>query len=145
MNPILKKYDEVNAFGRYMGMRLKVIKPGEVEYEMDISDYHLSNPFAVHGGALSAMMDAILGVSALSLSVERNELVSTVEFKLNYYSPIRPGDKLLGNGKVTYEGKRLIFSEGIIYSKNDDMKVVSKGLGTFNAYPVTKNDLFEES
>lgn len=126
-------------------MTLKVIRPGEVEYHMLITENHLSNPLAAHGGAVSAMMDAILGVAALSLSVERNELVSTVEFKLNYYAPISLGDKLLGRGKVTYEGKRLIFSEGTIFSQNEDMKVVSKGLGTFNAYPISKNQLFEGS
>jgi hypothetical protein len=44
---------------------------------------------------------------------------------------------------VTFEGKKLIFSEGTIYAENENMKVVSKGLGTFNAYPIEKNELFK--
>jgi uncharacterized protein (TIGR00369 family) len=124
-----------------MGMDYEVIRPGEVMYRMEITDHHLSNPMAAHGGAVSALMDGVLGVSALSLSVERNQLVSTVEFKINYYAPITPGSKLLGHGKVTFEGKRLIFSEGTIYCENENKKVVSKGLGTFNAYPVAKNEM----
>jgi uncharacterized protein (TIGR00369 family) len=143
MNPILEKYNEVNAFGRLIGMKLKVIKPGEVEYRMKITENHLSNPFAAHGGAISSLMDGILGVSALSLSVEEHKLVSTVEFKLNYYLPILPGDELLGHGKVTFAGNRLIFSEGTIYAENRNNTVVCKGLGTFNAYPADKNDLFK--
>lgn len=143
MHEALKKYNEVNAFGKYIGMEMHVIRPGEVEYRMKVTENHLSNPFAAHGGAISALMDGILGVSALSLSVERNELVSTVEFKLNYYAPIRPNHELLGRGKVTFEGKKLIFSEGTIYAENENMKVVSKGLGTFNAYPIEKNELFK--
>ncbi len=142
MNPILKKYIEVNEFGRYIGLKLTVIKPGEVEYRMEITSNHLSNPLAAHGGAISAMMDGVLGVAALSLSVEDMMLVSTVEYKLNYYSPIRPGDKLLGHGKVVFAGRRLISSEGAIYCENRNMELVAKGLGTFNAYPAEKNELF---
>lgn len=142
MHEVLKKYNEVNHFGALIGLQLTVIEPGEVEYQMEIKKEHLSNPVAAHGGAISAMMDAILGVAALSLAVEKGKLVSTVEFKLNYYAPIKHGDKLLGKGKVTFEGNRLISSEGTIYIENEDMKIASKGLGTFNAYPVSKNELF---
>ena len=143
MHAVLKKYNEVNAFGRLLGLELKVIEPGEVEYRMEIKEEHLSNPMAAHGGAISSMMDAILGVAALSLAVEKDKLVSTVEFKLNYYAPIKLGDKLLGKGKVTFEGNRLISSEGAIYIENEDMKIASKGLGTFNAYPLAKNSMLE--
>jgi len=141
MHPVLKKYNRVNAFGKLLGLKLTVIKPGEVEYRMEIKEEHLSNPMAAHGGAVSAMMDAILGVAALSLAVEKDKLVSTVEFKLNYYAPLKLGDKLLGRGKVTFEGNRLISSEGTIFIENANMEIASKGLGTFNAYPVTKNKM----
>ncbi|MCZ4409218.1 PaaI family thioesterase [Cryomorphaceae bacterium 1068] len=141
MHEVLKKYNEVNHFGALLGLELKVIKPGEVEYRMEIKEEHLSNPLAAHGGAISAMMDAILGVAALSLAVENDKLVSTVEFKLNYYTPIKLGDKLLGNGKVTFAGNRLISSEGTIFIENENMKIASKGLGTFNGYPASKNEI----
>jgi len=144
MHPVLKKYNEVNAFGKLLGLTLEVIRPGEVEYRMEIKEEHLSNPMAAHGGAISAMMDAILGVAALSLAVEKDKLVSTVEFKLNYYAPIKRGDKLYGLGKVTFEGNRLISSEGTIFIENAEGKVVSKGLGTFNAYPVAKNPMLKQ-
>jgi uncharacterized protein (TIGR00369 family) len=144
MHPVLKKYNHVNAFGELLGLELNVVKPGIVEYRMEITDKHLSNPMAAHGGAVSAMMDAILGVAALSLAVEKGKLVSTVEFKLNYYAPIKKGDKLYGLGKVTFEGSRLISSEGTISIDNAKGKVVSKGLGTFNAYPVAKNPMLEK-
>lgn len=139
MNPILKKYNEVNEFGKLIGLELNIIEPGHVEYRMEITKNHLSNPAAAHGGALAAMMDGILGVAALSLAAEKLRLVSTVEFKINYYAPIKLGDKLIGVGKVVFEGNRLISSEGAIYCENENMNMVCKGLGTFNSYPVEKN------
>jgi len=141
MNEILKKYNKVNAFGNLLGLELTVIEPGKVEYRMEITEKLLSNPAAAHGGAIAAMMDGILGVSALSLATESNKLVSTVEFKINYFAPIKLGDKLVGVGQVVFEGNRLISSEGAIYSQNENMNLVCKGLGTFNAYPVEKNKM----
>ena len=143
MNKILEKYNSINAFGRYMGFELNVIKPGKVEYRLTTAKEHLSNPMAVHGGVLAAMMDGILGVACLSLSVESDRLTSTVEFKLNYYAPIKLGDKLIGVGEVVFEGNKLMSSEGTIYCENRDMMVVCKGLGTFNTYPIEKNQLFQ--
>lgn len=145
MNKFLKKYNDVNAFGRLLGLKLTVLKPGKIAYSLFIKDEHLSNPMAVHGGVLAAMMDAILGVACLSRSVENNRLVSTVEFKLNYYAPIKPGDELLGVGEVVFEGNKIMSAEGRIYSLQNGMEVVCKGLGTFNAYPVDKNVLFADS
>lgn len=144
MNEILKKYDEVNTFGRNLGLELEVIKPGKVIYRMTVSKDHLSNPFAAHGGAVAGMMDGILGVAALSLAVESKKLVSTVEYKLNYYKPIEKGDELRGIGEVIFEGKRLLSCEGKIYADNKDGVLVCSGLGTFNAYPAGKNQLFSE-
>lgn len=142
MNKILEKYSEVNAFGKLLGMELKIVKPGKVEYRLTIGPEHLSNPMAVHGGVLAALMDGILGVACLSLSTEKNKLVSTVEFKLNYYAPIKLGDALLGVGEVVFEGNKLMSSEGTIFSAPDN-RIICRGLGTFNSYPIEKNDLFD--
>ncbi len=144
MNKILEKYNAVNAFGKQIGMKLNVITPGKVEYRLKIKEEHLSNPMAAHGGVIAAMMDGILGVACLSLSVESARLTSTVEFKLNYFTPIKLGDQLIGVGEVVFEGNKLMSSEGTIYCENRDMQIVCKGLGTFNSYPIEKNHLFNE-
>ncbi len=142
MHPFLETYNRVNAFGRWMGMELEYIAPGEVRYRMPLKAEHLSNPLAAHGGAISALMDGILGVAALSLAVEDGRLVSTVEFKINYYAPIQAGDILVGHGLVVFAGRRIMSSEGEIRCENREGLLLCKGLGTFNAYPADKNPLF---
>ncbi len=137
MHRILQLYDQVNHFGRFMGMQLEVIKPGEIIYRMPVTEQHLAHPMAIHGGALAAMMDAVLGVAALSLAVENNNLVSTVEFKINYFRPVKPGDLLVGRGVVDFSGNRLIYSSGEIKSENTS-EVLARGTGTFNQYPAEK-------
>lgn len=137
MHKFLQTYNKVNHFGRAMGMTYEVIQPGEVVYTMPILEMHLSNPMAAHGGAVSALMDGILGVAALSLAVENGQLVSTVEFKINYYRPVRLGDVLVGRGIVDFEGKRLMSVSGEIVEKTSK-QLLAKGTGTFNQYPAEK-------
>lgn len=139
MHALLNRYNSANQFGRMMEMELEVIRPGEVKYTMPIRNHHLSNPLAAHGGAVSALMDAILGVAALSLAVENGNLVSTVEFKINYYRPVLPEFVLLGHGIVDFAGNKLISASGSISEKNSG-EILCKGCGTFNQYPAEKID-----
>lgn len=49
------------------------------------------------------------------------------------------GDKLIGRGKVDFEGKKLISSTGEIYKVTDNEEIlVAKAIGTFNKYPLDK-------
>ena len=137
----MRRYQELNQFGRLLGMEIIGLEPGHVKYRLPITSQHLSNPEAVHGGAVAAFMDAVLGVAALSFASEEGNLVSTVEFKLNYFRPVRSDDVLIGEGKVVFHGNKLIGSEAKIYSESDNV-IVAQALGTFNAYPISKHPEF---
>lgn len=138
-NPI-EIYKRINQFAKENGMKLTVKKPGESHYEMIVLDKHLSSPNVCHGGVVAGFMDSVLGSAALSISFQSNALVSTVEFKINYFKPVYLADKLVGRGKVDYEGKKLITSTAEIYRVLEDgtEKLIAKGIGTFNKYPLEK-------
>lgn len=121
---------------------LEVIAPGHIKYIMPVKEKHLATPIAIHGGVLSAMMDAILGVASLSSSCHDGKLVSTVEFKINYLAPARLGDILVGEGRVIQKGNRLIIADGDIKLQNSN-KFIAKGIGTFSAYPIEKSGILE--
>lgn len=120
-------------------MKLTIIKSGVITYEMEVLQKHLATPTAMHGGMLAAMMDGILGVAALSAVANENKLVSTVEYKINYFKPAYLGDLLKGEGRVDHKGKRIISSSGEIFNQNGEM--IAKAIGTLNAYPYEKSDL----
>ena len=137
-NPI-EIYKKINRFAQENGMKLTVKKEGESFYEMIVLEKHLSSPNTCHGGVVAGFMDSVLGSAALSLSFKSEALVSTVEFKINYFHPVFLGDKLIGKGKVDFEGKKLISSTGEIYRKEGDKEtLVAKAIGTFNKYPLDK-------
>ena len=142
MHKILRLYNSINQYGTLNELELTVLGKGHIRYEMEVKQKHLATPIAIHGGVLSAMMDAILGVASLSSSCHEGKLVSTVEFKINYLAPARLGDLLIGEGKIIQKGNRLIVAEGDIKLKGTD-QFIAKGIGTFSAYPIEKAGIFE--
>ncbi|RZK22415.1 MAG: PaaI family thioesterase [Hymenobacter sp.] len=122
-------------------MVLSVSEPGKAEYSMVIRPEHLSSPGVAHGGVLAGLLDAVLGAAALTLAFTEGELVSTVEFKINYLRPVQLDDELRAVAQVDHAGKSLLVSSGIIYRRvpgEAAETAVAQGLGTFNRYPVGK-------
>lgn len=134
-NFFLKNFKELNTYGNVNGHEYEVIEPGNVITRMVILPEHLNSPGVAHGGAVAGFMDAVLGVPALTAAVVDGNLVSTVEFKINYFKPIMLGDKLEGRGNVIRKGKSLIVTIGGIYR---GAELVAHGQGTFNVYPLQK-------
>ena len=135
-------YNQMNHYGRANGMELTVPAPGQAEYRMSVRAEHLSSPTTCHGGVLAGLMDAALGAAALSLAFVSQDLVSTVEFKMNYLHAVHLHDELVAKGLVDHAGSTLVVSSCVIYrvkAGQEDVPV-ARGLGTFNRYPANKRD-----
>ena len=137
MNSLLEIYNRVNTYGNSRNMQFTVLEPGHIKYTYALKPSEESSPGVVHGGSVAGFMDAVMGVAALSLATERGNLVSTVEFKLNFLAPVLSNDHLKGVGKVIFSGKRIYVTEGKIW--NQDNTLVAMATGTFNAYPAEKS------
>ncbi len=137
---LIKTYKETNNFGRHNGMELTKFAADNIAYRLEIKKEHLATPTTAHGGIIAGYMDGVLGLAALYVSSEDGNLVSTVEFKINFLSPVRLGDVLIGEGKVVSKGRRIIVAEGLIYQEKDKTPVAI-ATGTFNAYPYEKSGM----
>ena len=136
----MAKYAETNLYGKVNGMILISYENGHIEYQMKITADHLATPTTAHGGIIAGYMDGIIGVAALTESSKNLNLVSTVEFKINYLRPARVGDVLLGTGRVISSGKRIIIAKGEIRDEKSG-EMVAIATGTFNAYPYQKSGM----
>lgn len=141
MTPLELKdlYKRINHFDRTLDFNLEIKEDGTVTYETIIAEKHLSSPGTCHGGALAALMDNVLGVTALAHAVTEDMLCATVEFKINYLNPAKLGDKIYGEAEIDYKGSRIVVTSGTL--RTDD-KLIAKGLGTFNLYPASKSSFF---
>ena len=135
---LIEKYIENNHFGKLIGMDFKIISDGNVEYHLKIKKEHLATPNSAHGGVISTLVDGALGVAGLSAVYKENKVVSTVEYKINFLSPVFLNDELKAVGKVEQQGKRILIISCDVIVVNRKNIFAAKALGTFNAYPAEK-------
>lgn len=135
-HPIVKGYLQANNFGRMLNMDFEIVSAGHVLYKMPITPELLATPVAAHGGSISALMDATMGVCALSQVIEKNKVVSTIEMKISFIKPGLLGDLLIGRADILKDGRSLLFVEGEIRNQKDEL--IAFATGTFNSYPAEK-------
>jgi len=140
---LIKIYQQTNAFGKLHRMDLIKFEADEIVYKLEVKKEHLATPTTAHGGLLAAYMDGVLGLAALYVSSENANLVSTVEFKINYLKPVYLGDILIGRGTVISNGKRIIIAQGEITKEKTGEKAAI-ATGTFNAYPYEKSGMTKD-
>lgn len=135
---LIEKYIENNHFGRLICMDFTIIAEGHVEYHLKISNNHLATPNAAHGGLISSLVDAALGISGLSAVFKENKVVSTVEYKINFLNPALLHDELNAVAKVEQKGKRLLIICCDVFALNRNNTLIAKAIGTFNCYDASK-------
>lgn len=135
-HPLIVKYIEMNRFGSFLGMKFNIVQAGKVEYYLEIKEEHLATPVSAHGGVISALMDASIGVGALSAVCEEAKVVSTIEMKVSFLQPVFLGDKLTATSEVVKKGNKILFMESAIRDQNK--KLIATASGTMNAYPKEK-------
>ena len=135
---LIDKYNSANFFGKLVGMEFKVISEGVVEYFMTIRQDHLATPVAAHGGVVSTLIDAALGVAGLSAVQAQNKVVSTIEYKVNFLAPAHLNDQLVAKAKVEQKGNRILVISCDVFCINREDKLIAKSIGTFNAYDAAK-------
>jgi uncharacterized protein (TIGR00369 family) len=137
---IIEAYKQSNVFGNNLGMVLISADKSSAHYQLAITKDHMATPLNAHGGVVASLMDGTLGVAALAHALEKNHVVSTIEFKVNFIAPVYSGDILEAKGEVVHAGNRIMVCEGSIHNQKGE--IVAKGTGTFNSYPVEKARLF---
>lgn len=135
-NPLILSYVKQNNFGRLLGMDFTIMSPGIVEYKLNINQFHLATPIAAHGGVLSSLLDATVGVGALSTVCEEGKVASTVELSITYLAPAFLNDHLVASSELVKKGHRLIFMEAKIENQNGILLAKAKAI--LNSYPKEK-------
>ena len=133
---LIISYINQNNFGKLIGVNFTVIAPGIVEYSLRINKTHLATPISVHGGLIAALLDATVGVGALSCVCEDGKVVSTIELSISYLEPAYDNDLLVATSELIKKGKRLIFMEAKIVNQNG--LLLAKATSILNSYPKEK-------
>lgn len=126
---IIQAYIDQNKFGAFLGMSFDVLEPGIVAYRIEIQAKHLATPLHAHGGCIASLLDATLGVGALSLVADEQKVVSTVDLSIQFLTGVKQADQLIAYSKCLKKGKKLIFMQADVLNQHKEL--VAHANGTF--------------
>jgi uncharacterized protein (TIGR00369 family) len=112
--------------GRLLGFVLKVIEPGHAIFEMQADERHHNPMGTLHGGIYCDLADAAMGY-AYAATLAEGESFTTVEFKINFFRPVRQS-KLTAEAAVIKAGGTLGYVECDV--KDQTGKLVAKAAST---------------
>jgi uncharacterized protein (TIGR00369 family) len=116
-----------NHFSVWLDLTVVQAGDGEIEIRAPWRPEIVSNPDGrfTHGGILGTLIDT---AAALSIRTVTDNLVRTVDMRVDYHSVARECD-LLVRGKVLKVGRRIASSEAWIYTP--DGTLAASGRATF--------------
>lgn len=104
-----------------LGFKLLDIDPeqGTIRVQFDAKP-EFSNPLGnVQGGFLAAMLDDTLG-PALVATLSKDQFAPTIELKVNFIRPAKPG-RLIGTGRVVARGGTIAFLAGELATEQGEL------------------------
>ena len=118
-------------FGGLLGYDLESYSGGAARTSLQIEEKHLSPAGVTHGGVISAFVDFSMG-AAVFTALAKGERTSTIEFKINYLTPVKLGEKIFCDAKLKFKGRSHAVVECHVF--REEGKDIAFGMGTYNIY-----------
>lgn len=133
---LIQKYIEHNAYGRLLGMHFSILEPGICFYTCLVSSELAATPKAAHGGFVASLLDATMGVGALSLVSKEGNVVSTLEMKVTFLQSVEVNTTVFCTSRCIKQGNSILFMEAEL--KNEMNEILAISSGTFKKYQAEK-------
>ena len=117
------------GFRELVGTELSSAEEGRAVVSVRAEERHLNPNGTVHGGVVYTLVDVSMA-EALRTMIEEGERPVTIEIKVNYLEPGRPGT-LTSTAQVRKGGKRVTIVEAEVAQDDDDGEIVALATGTY--------------
>lgn len=117
-----------------LGLRLVVAKDGRGAVELTVTERHLRTFGMVHGGIVATLLDASMGVAAMTRAPQDHDVV-TVQLNVNFIRAAWEGETLSATGELLHSGRRTAVGRGEIHTSGGAL--VASGTATFMFIPLT--------
>ena len=114
-------------FYRHLGMRLVKLSRGRSEMHVLVTKALTQDAGVAHGGVAATLIDSSVGLAVCTL-LKPDEVTTTVEMKLNFTAPAKPGT-LRANARIIQKGKRIVVGEAEVRDRKQTL--IAKGLVTY--------------
>jgi len=109
-----------------LGMEIVSVGDGKAETKMHVGD-RFHNPMGtVHGGVMTDLADAAMGVALMS-TLGDTESFTTLELKMNFIRPVYDDD-ITAEARVVHRGRTIALVESVV--KNKEGREVARGIAT---------------
>ncbi len=116
------------GFRELVGTELSSNEEGRAVVSVRAEERHLNPNSTVHGGVVYTLVDVSMA-EALRTIIEGDERPVTIEIKINYLEPGKPGT-LTSTAQVRKGGKRLVIVEAEV-AQEDGSEIVALATGTY--------------
>lgn len=116
-----------SAMAEIIPMRLTVVKPNYIEYQVTPDERHLNLQQGIHGGFCATVLDSATG-AAVHTTVGKGVKFSTIDLNVKMLKGMQSGQTYTAIGEVIRTGRNVLTSEGRILDA--DGKIYAYGSAT---------------
>lgn len=120
-----------SPFHQWAGIKLTTIGGGRAQVALDLEEHHL-NPYGiVHGGVISSIADAAIGL-ALRSKLGAGSTHRTAQLDVHFLAKGESG-RIIGHGRSLHVGQRMGYGEADI--EDGSGKLLARASATFIILP----------
>jgi uncharacterized protein (TIGR00369 family) len=114
-----------------LGIRVVEITATEAVFELPYDAKLVGNPDTgtLHGGAITAMLDACSGVAVFAALTELVP-IATLDLRIDYLKPASPGKPVFGRASCYKLTRNVAFTRAVAYHDDPD-DAIAHSVGTF--------------
>ncbi len=112
-----------SPLGSWLNGTVKAVDRGMLEVIFTVRAEMLNPAQILHGGALTAMMDEVMGISVATLGNEK--FYSTINIQVDFLAACKLGEQIIVRSDVIREGKNIINTACVV--TKPDGKIVARG------------------
>ncbi len=129
---VLRIMEEMVPFNRLLGIRGESVAEGRCVLRLPVKGDLVGDPRrpAIHGGAISSLMDTAGGVAAWS-ALGDDESVSTVDLSVDYLEPASLDGDLRADAQLIRKGNRVCH---VRISVTQGAVLVAEGRAVYNVH-----------
>jgi uncharacterized protein (TIGR00369 family) len=131
-NMLKEVMEHVIPFNRLLGMQVVAIDDDHVTIRLPFKEEFIGDVTkpAVHGGVISALLDATGGAAIFS-KINAGDSISTIDLMVDYLRPCPPGT-IVAIGKVVRLGGRVGLAQLTAHIEGDPAHLIASGRAAYN-------------
>lgn len=124
---LLTKTKSNSPFWQLIDMDLVDVKKGYAKTKIPYSNKLFNANGVIHGGVIFSAADTAVGVALVGM-VDRNDMLTTIEMKINYLKPFKGGE-IFAEARIIHKGSQTAIGDVDIRDSNGNL--VAKAISTY--------------